>query len=108
MFKPPRALYPPSDTDLDDWTNYPDRSQKIKSNSQALFSMFCEVSRITYDLSWSLFGDGETKPTLNADFVKMTDDAYSRLKKWYEEFPGCLGVDNAAPHVLSFQSVRPF
>jgi hypothetical protein len=64
-----------------------------------------DVSLITHDLTWLLFNRSDGQQTLNAEFVKAAENAYSRLCAWYDKFPNCLGTSNATPHVLSLQSV---
>ncbi|KAJ5577990.1 uncharacterized protein N7459_006954 [Penicillium hispanicum] len=99
----PRPI-PDHDVHRDKWSNYPTQSEKVNSHSQCLFRALCEVSLITYDLSWSLFGNKKEERNLDPKFVQATEEAYARLQKWYAELPDCLGISNAPPHVLSLHA----
>lgn len=112
MIKIPKQTRSPLQLDAheDFWTNYPLQSKKVESHNQCLFDAFCDVSIITHDLSWSLFGDGDDKDgrRLNLGSVKSTEEAYDRVRRWYKGIPACLDSTDATPHVLSFQSVINF
>lgn len=107
LIKVPWAPFPTVDRDVHRhiWTNYPVSSETTKSHEQCLFKAVCDVSLITYDLSWSLFGSGDKERKLDASSVQAAEEAYARLQKWYEELPDCLETGNATPHVLSLQFV---
>lgn len=105
LIKVPRVPFPVVGRDVHQhtWTNYPCSSVITKSHERCLFKAVCDVSVVTYKLSWSLFGSGDKERKLDADSVEAAEQVYARLQKWYEELPGCLGTDNATPHVLSLQ-----
>lgn len=107
LVKVPWAPCPAVDCDAyqHKWTNYPISSARINSHIQCLFKATSDVSLITYDLGWSLFGTGERERKLDIKSVQAAEDAYARLQRWYEELPECLGIRNAAPHVLCLQFV---
>lgn len=107
LIKIPWAPFPTVDGDVhgQTWTNYPVSSKTTKSHEQCLFKAVCDVSLVTYDLTWSLFGNGDKELMLDANSVQAAEEAYARLQKWYEELPDCLGTSNATPHVLSLQFV---
>ena len=107
MIKVPRTPYTPSARDIhgDKWTNYPALTEKTKSHNHCVFKAMYDVSLITYDLTWSLFGNEKRK--FNARSVEKAEDAFARLSKWYKGFPDCLEVTNAPPHILSLQFVFP-
>ena len=105
LIKAPKTSFPPLQHDVhrDKWSNYPLQSERIASHNQCCFNAFCDLSMITYDLDWSLFGDKERK--LNVKFAQTVEDLYNRLREWYMRLPKCLGINNVPPHVLSFQCV---
>lgn len=107
LIKVPRAPCPRGDCNAHQrrWTNYPVLSESIKSHDQCLFKALCDLSVITYDLTWSLFGNGDKERTLDAGSVQVTEDAYACLQRWYEGLPDCLGTSNAPPHVLCLSFV---
>lgn len=80
-------------------------SKKTKSHEQCVFKALRDVNLITYDLGWSLFGNGAKERKLDANSAQAAEEAYTRLQEWYEGLPDCLGTDNATPHVLSVQCV---
>lgn len=88
-----------------EWTNYPISSEKVKSHIQCLFKATSDVSLITYELGWSLFGTGDRERKLDTKSVQAAEEAYARLQRWHEELPDCLGTSNAPPHVLCLQFV---
>lgn len=87
----------------EEWCNYPHSSERIESHTQCLFHSFCDLSVITHDLSWSLFG--EEGQTLTVEFVALVENGHQRLRSWYEGLSSCLAIEGATPHVLSFQFV---
>lgn len=105
LIKVPRVPFPTIGPDAHQhtWTNYPCSSVTTKSHEQCLFKAVCDVSVVTYELSWSLLGSCDKERKLDANSVEAAEQAYARLQKWYEELPDCLGTDNATPHVLSLQ-----
>lgn len=105
LLKVPRSPYTPLVRDIhrDKWTNYPVLTEKTKSHNHCLFKAMYDVSLITYDLTWSLFGNEERK--FDARFVEKAEGAFARLYEWYSELPNCLEITNAPPHVLSLQFV---
>jgi hypothetical protein len=110
LIKVPKIPYPPlgRDAHREKWCNYPLQSENTKAHTQCLSKALNNVSLITYDLTWSLFNRGDQGHTLNAEFVQEAEDAYNRLRTWYDKFPNCLGTSNATPHVLSLQSAILF
>lgn len=102
---PRRSYSPLANCDLhrDKWTHYPLSPEAIKSHGGCLVKALCDISQITYDLSWLLFGDKDRK--LDTAFAQATEYVHSRLNRWYQELPKCLGTTNAPPHVLSLQCV---
>ncbi|KAJ6145391.1 hypothetical protein N7470_009286 [Penicillium chermesinum] len=88
------------DPHRDKWSNYPIKAENTESHTQCLFDAFCDLSLITHDLSWSVL-DGK-RQTLTTDLVGMIENAYKRLRGWYEGLPSCLETESATPHVLSF------
>lgn len=80
-------------------------SETTKAHDQCLFKAVCDVSLITYDLSWSLFGHGDKETKLDAAYVQAAEEAYTRVQQWYKKLPECLGTDGATPHVLTLQLV---
>ncbi|KAJ5180591.1 hypothetical protein N7492_003801 [Penicillium capsulatum] len=91
------------DRHRDKWVNYPLLTEETRSHNQCIFRALCEMSLITYDLSWSLFGEGKRK--FDADFIARTEKVHSRLREWHKELPACLATTDAAPQVLSVQFV---
>ncbi|OOQ84351.1 C6 transcription factor [Penicillium brasilianum] len=83
------------------WSNYPLQSETTKAHTQCLSKALYDVSLITHDLTWCLFKRRDEEQTLNAKFVQQAEDAYNRLRTWYDKLPNCLGTSNATPHVLS-------
>lgn len=107
LIKVPKLPYPPLGREIhrEKWSNYPLQSENTKAHTQCLSKALNDVSLITHDLTWSLFNRGDGEQTLNAEFVKAAENAYNRLRAWYDKFPNCLGTSNATPHVLSLQFV---
>lgn len=93
------------DVHREKWSNYPLQSETTKAHTQCISKALNDVSLITHDLTWSLFNRGDEEQNLNAEFVQAAEDAYNRLRAWYDKLPNCLGTSNATPHVLSLQSV---
>lgn len=110
LIKVPQIPYPSfgGDVHREKWSNYPLQSEKTKAHTQCLSNALNDVSLITYDLTWSLFNRSNEEHALTADFVQTAEDAYNRLRAWYDKFPICLGTSNATPHVLSLQYVILF
>ena len=86
------------------WSKYPS-SGCVESHTQCLFNALCDVSLITFDLSMFLFSSKERERTFDGRFAHATENAYFRLRLWFERLPDCLGTNNAPPHVLSLQYV---